>query len=1413
MPNSVFGRTEIMARICSGCSREISDDARFCRYCGKVATVQEDKKDTVVCNSCGTEAKAGTRFCRKCGGALAAAEEIANVKVKAPAKAVKERVKNEAKPAAVQSAAGKPSAEYDSPGEVVFSIEPRKAETAVPHKGVISNPVSVLFSWLTSLIGGFFKSLGSPKRLLPGLLLGIFWFILSMLPELDISLPYGDMVNWATFGRGGLSEEPLKMVGGIVGKGFFAGTLVGLFKRGGLKERLPNVKNSGGAGFFLVGLGLSLILFNFFTGDNSFDNSVIGIVSAIGTFKAMGQENGYVRRMFLSVSNVFSRNRNAVVQNARAISNGAVFGFITAVPMAYASVPGMGYGAGIILLVMGTVISLSKAKRLAAAALLVFAVMQGAPAIAGASTVYSSKCNNCGFTNTFTEEEVKGQVLYCDNCGALTSLSAGSEIPTKEGKWKYVGANIRYSPYDFGTGGDPLNGAFEHFVDYAEGKVEMRDVVVIGGNGFNTGESAASRITWTSAPKRDLKPGEKVEMELQAKLLSYDNIEFRDACFAVVQFYYEAGTYISRMYATNVGLWGIYDKSYGAVAIASVDPNQPTVASVFGHMPDRGTEGDRMTISVIVYGGDLSFEEVYMDYMYEWDSDGVVGGIAGPGGEDEDPAVIGPEIVDGNASGNSGDSAPVSMKTAVVVGAASALAAAAAAASAGAAGASASAVTAAKLTRKQKEEELKKTGDYRMIVSKTFGSVIENGKPDQEVYARIEKKLPDGGWVHDPSLDGQITIFASTPVEGLKLMAISGGAKGKGMRITLENENPPETCVISFKYQGPDTYFQNNLTFRMGGKPKIEVKDRISILGTSTDTFEISVKVTGFGEKPDLAVEYKSDLFELKLDKDKAGKDILIASATEKAGRMNFQRFIHRYQCTLTATTKKDKIEEKFIVELCYEGIGTAYSDLKNSETRDKVMLVCFTDGEKDKREQNAYILPLAVMRWDEKTRELIPDGKASQGLKITVTPDKASKIMKADDAKKAIADADIQVTPEALPSKEKVDLQKKPSVFMLYPGKSAVAIAPEVEVIVSAAIDGGEFKPLELKGILKPQTDYRAMLKWFIEYGQGTFVDKYIKTGKLETYFEALQFIENRVYCESHMPYTPKTKENHYEDAYMDVSRKNYVYLQDDSMPKAIGDWKQIQSLHHELCHTIEHQHGDTSQNKKLQERHSYFIQHLTDVVKNLADMERGLVPPAMAAKDAIQSYYNVFFDEHNTEPQTFSWFGVTYLTQHRMFERYANFDMYGGDTVPDSLKSEIATTFKENYYPGNIQGKGSLGSKFKETSGMFSGGIWSFRATTAFLGLVNKMDFSHPDYEFKQMSTPRWEPGTLKLKVIFDVKGLKSGKIDELEIELDGGAFDDSDYNYPRINEFTVTMRSTYRIKDGILGQAEAKSRAVKI
>lgn len=58
-------------------------------------------------------------------------------------------------------------------------------------------------------------------------------------------------------------------------------------------------------------------------------------------------------------------------------------------------------------------------------------------------------------------------------------------------------------------------------------------------------------------------------------------------------------------------------------------------------------------------------------------------------------------------------------------------------------------------------------------------------------------------------------------------------------------------------------------------------------------------------------------------------------------------------------------------------------------------------------------------------------------------------------------------------------------------------------------------------------------------------------------------------------------------------------------------------------------------------------------------------------------------------------------------------------------------------------------------------------------------------------KISAPNWASGTLKLKASFDIKGLKSGKIDE----------------------FALAMRSTYRIKDGILGKTVVKSRAVKI
>lgn len=1048
-------------------------------------------------------------------------------------------------------------------------------------------------------------------------------------------------------------------------------------------------------------------------------------------------------------------------------------------------------------------------KKLAACVLVLMMMSFILLPVVWGDPTYSSTCAACGHVNTFTEEQVNNEVLYCSNCGALTMVSREGTTETDEGKWEYIGMDIKHIPPDWGSSGDPAEGTLSHSVDFKEGYATISTECLVGGRFYAPGDTATGRVTWSSPPKRSLKPGEKVSIDLKAELLRHDRYEFEAICFGLVESIYTSGSFESKFYLSGTGPVHVYHTDSKATVVATNNTGMDTANTVYINAPDQGTAGDRLTYRVLVHGTGVNYETVQCDYMYAWT--GTVGAAAPSGpGDGLDPSSMIPQIIDSIASETAGDMQPVAVKTAVVIGALSTLAAAAAAASAGSAGS----VPERELTRKEEEEALNKKGDYRMVVNKTFGNVIESGRADQVLYARMEQHQPDGSWLHIPAMDGQITIFPVTGVEGLRLdppPAASAG-RGKGQTVRLENEAPPYEAVVAFKFQGPDTYFQNNMTFKLGGVPKISIPKQFCLLGTSTVMQEVAYTITGLSDKPEVTLESTSDLFDLQIGKNKQGKDVILARATEKAGRMKFQRFVHRYPCEIIAKTDKITLKEKFQVHLCYEGIGTTYEGLKNNETPDEIILQCFTDNEKDKREEKAYRLPLAVMRWNSTEKRLEPDVEATGKLKLTVTANTRSKNLKVADAVKAVEDAAVVAEIEVGPSPVKMELEKKPAVYRIYPSRNAIAGAPEIEILLSVADEGGEFESLSLAGKLKPQADYKAMITWFIEYGQGTFVGKYLKIGDVAVYHGALDFIEDRIYSESAMPYTPKTVQNHYEDGKYDLSRPNYVYLQDASMPHQIGDFYEIQSLHHELCHAIEHQHGDTGAGGGKDERHSYFIQHLTDVVKTLADMEKGSLEVGVALRGAVQSYYNVFNDEHNADPQTFGWFGVNYLTQHQMFERYANFDMYGESTLSDARKHEIAMAFREGYYPGNLQGKASVGAKFRETSGLFKGSVWSFKVTTNFLGLIMGVSIEHPDFKFTERKKAQWVPGTLKIAAIFDVESIMTGKSDTLRVELDGGSFDPSNCHYPKIDRFTVTWDATDKISDSILGQTKLITEAVK-
>ena len=394
-----------MQRRCQSCSAEVPENAKFCRACGGrlealIADMEYDR-----CPVCGKETLPGTKFCRHCGskmerplhksGAGADMWAAAPEKPKEPACGVCGAGVNKtskfckacgAQVSAVPAASAavskplfevKPSmnphlplegiacAAPEAPGDSVFpaaalasAASKIVAGTPVKELASYAGPIRVLFSGGWNLFRGFFAALKSPGKLMPGVVLGLIWLVVSTLPALGITLPGQDMANWLTFAQGGLQGGAPGAVGGVLGKGVFAAALIGIFKRNPHKDspsdrKNPEQQKRGAFSLLLIGMGMALILYNFFTWDNSLQNSMIGVLAALGTLRAMGRSNGFLNRMVTALAQGFSPKRMAGHKDVRLLGGGLATGFALAVPMSAIAGPFTGYALGLLFLLPG----------------------------------------------------------------------------------------------------------------------------------------------------------------------------------------------------------------------------------------------------------------------------------------------------------------------------------------------------------------------------------------------------------------------------------------------------------------------------------------------------------------------------------------------------------------------------------------------------------------------------------------------------------------------------------------------------------------------------------------------------------------------------------------------------------------------------------------------------------------------------------------------------------------------------------------------------------------------------------------------------------------------------------------------------------------------------------------------------
>ncbi len=151
----------------------------------------------------------------------------------------------------------------------------------------------------------------------------------------------------------------------------------------------------------------------------------------------------------------------------------------------------------------------------------------------------------------------------------------------------------------------------------------------------------------------------------------------------------------------------------------------------------------------------------------------------------------------------------------------------------------------------------KRRSRYKMCLRKDFGDGIRYDTQPVTVYARIVELTPEGEEIDRPDLTSAIEIFSggNLAVEGCSMAGNYMGALVSAKSVF--GEENPGTGVVSIRFSGEEGSFQNNVTFRLIGKPYIAFPEQggyltmtLPILLGDGKVYETPVTLHDFLEKP-----------------------------------------------------------------------------------------------------------------------------------------------------------------------------------------------------------------------------------------------------------------------------------------------------------------------------------------------------------------------------------------------------------------------------------------------------------------------------------------------------------------------------------------------------------------------------------
>lgn len=276
-----------------------------------------------------------------------------------------------------------------TPGEDLFNMA---SNNLIP----VEHPVKVIVGSTWGIIRNVKGVFQNKKMLISALVLGGIWLLLAILSAVGVEFAPLKWLSIATFAHGGLSTNPVEIVGGLVGKSVYGAVVLSMLSGGfggvgiGIKKVFTNLKalDPKRLSLFLIGLGVALVSYNFMAGAPEIIDFTVAIAALLMVLRSIGNYNGFLRRLVASLTASKNKKmRSENVSHVNLILSGAAVGFVLAIPMSLIPLGWVGYLIGGVAFVAGGALYFSKPEA-AAALLALCLVLQGIiPAFAITITV------------------------------------------------------------------------------------------------------------------------------------------------------------------------------------------------------------------------------------------------------------------------------------------------------------------------------------------------------------------------------------------------------------------------------------------------------------------------------------------------------------------------------------------------------------------------------------------------------------------------------------------------------------------------------------------------------------------------------------------------------------------------------------------------------------------------------------------------------------------------------------------------------------------------------------------------------------------------------------------------------------------------------------------------------------------